>query len=160
MRTCLIGVLLAVLCGCDMRGTGPTAQERRAPDAAKVAAAKKSFEVFLAEAGRGLELLGKHPSHDALRAEANKLHELLNAAGDAAPTDAEMGDLTDAGRQLLRFFDACLKTADHQARQKDASPERIQKAIDWTCNQNAAPIREGIDQLRTMNAEIGTKKEQ
>lgn len=160
MRLCLIAVLLAVLCGCEMRGTGPTAQERRAPEAAKVAAAKKSFAAFLAEAEKGLELLERHPNHDALRDEVNKLHELLNAAGDIAPTDEKMGDLADEGRGLLRYFDACLKTANFQARQKNISPEKAQSYIDKACNANAVPIREMIEQLRAKNAEVGAKKEQ
>ena len=160
MRFCLIGVLLAALAGCDMRGAGPTEAERRAPEEAKVKVAKKRFAAFLTEAEKGLELLGKHPNHDALRGEVNKLHDLLNEAGDAAPSDEKMGDLSDEGRQLLRFFDACLKTANYQARQKDSSPEKAQKAIDWACNQNAGPIREMIEQLRAKNEEVGAKKEQ
>jgi hypothetical protein len=122
--------------------------------------AQQRFATFLAEAEKGLELLGKHPNRDALRDEVNKLRELSRQASDAATTDGKMAELADEGRDLLRFFDACVKSADHQARRKDASPEKIQKAIDWACDQNARPLRPLIEQLRKESAEVEAKKEQ
>lgn len=152
MRIYAIAVMLALLGGCDM-GPSPEAVRKQEADAEarKLAAGKKQYAAFLAEADKGLQLLEKHPNRDALRDQVNRLHEMLTAADDAAPGNDKMGDLIDEGRGLLRYFDACVKVANFQANRKDVSPEKAQSFLDKTCDANAGPIRELIAQLRKKN---------
>jgi hypothetical protein len=121
MRNLAIAALMLLVTGC-----GPSADEhkaaRKAVADAKLAAAKKAFAVFAEEATKGVELLEKHGSADAIRAESAKLHELLERASDVYPNSEKAAALGDEGQAIVRFFDAALKVADAHAHRKDLSP--------------------------------------
>ena len=152
MRICAIALMLALLGGCDM-GPSPEAvrKQEASAEAKKLAVARKVYADFLNEADKALQLLEKHPNRDALRDQVTGLQNMLSAADDAAPGNEKMGELIDEGRGLLRYFNACLKIANFQAKNKNVSPEKAQSFVDKTCDANAGPIRDLIPQLREKN---------
>jgi hypothetical protein len=155
MKTAKAIILLTLLClaGCDApQPAGPAAESSapaQAEDQASRGKARQQYRAFLAEADKAAALLATHPDHDALRDTSTRLHELVNTAGDNAASNDKMAELVEEGRMAIRFFDACLKVANYQARRKDVTPEKAKSYIDKTCDGNLPAFRQSIGMLKT-----------
>jgi hypothetical protein len=154
MKTASLPTLLVLcLAGCDALKPPPATQETTSParviDEAARAEARRQFGLFLAEAEKSVALLESHPGREALRDGSNRLHDLLNRATEADRSSDKMEELAEEGRTALRYFDACLKVANYQARRKDVSPESAKRFIDKTCDGNLPPFKQLIGMLKT-----------
>lgn len=161
--TFTIRLFLVAIAGLWLAGCDALEPPRHAPEAAPAtdetarAEARKQFGLFLAEADRGAAMLAAHPAHDALRDGSRRLHELLERAAEADRSAEKMEELIGNGRIALRYFDACLKVADYQARRKDVDPQKAKKFIDKTCDGNLPPFRELLATMKIQFESEGPK---
>jgi hypothetical protein len=154
MNTCKTVALLTLLglAGCDaprppQRAAQPTVPAQVDGTAVR-GDCRRLYGEFLAEADRAAALLQTHPNREALRAMSTRLHDLVNRAGEGAASNDSMNPLVEEGRLAIRFFDACLKVANYQARRTDVTPEKAQSYIDKTCDANLPVMRQALKRLR------------
>ena len=155
MRSGILAALtLLCLSGCDAPQTPRPVREHAAPAQTEAqasrGAARRQYREFLAEAQKAADLMQTHPNQDALRDMSTRLHDLVNRAGDNAASNDKMNELVEEGRMAIRFFDACLKVANYQARRTDVAPEKAKSFVAKTCDANLPPFRQKLEMLKTM----------
>ena len=149
MRTLLTVSLACALAGCGEAGLPvQSSPPRKVVDAKKLAEAQRQFSMFLDEAARGAALLESHPDRAAIEQQIKVLEDLLGRASRVYPAHERMAELAEEGRDMLRYFDACVGIARVQSQRKDTTPEIAQKRVAWTCDENARAIRELIARMK------------
>ncbi len=156
MRALPLIIIAGLLAGCQPPGPPPPSPaEKKKAEQARLAEAQNRFRAFLDEATKGVELLQSHPSRDAIKAEIDKLQAVLSRASEVDPEHEKIVPLVQDGRDMMQFFNGCLKTANYQTaklaskdKPKDFTPEKAQAFIDQACTENVKAIRQLIDQMK------------
>jgi hypothetical protein len=146
--------LLAVSLACCFAGCGeaelpvPSSPPRKVVDAKKLAEAKQQFSAFLDEATGGAALLESHPEREAMERQIKVLEDLLQRASRVYPAHEKMAELAEEGRDMLKYFDACVGIAKMQSQRKDTAAEDAKKRVAWTCDENARAVRQLVDRMK------------
>jgi hypothetical protein len=146
-----VSILLLICCVAGCGEPDVPVQSTAAGKAAtekKLKEAKRQFSAFLEAATQGATLLESHPDKEAIEKQIKTLEGLLDRASGVYPSDKKMAALADEGRNMMKYFDACVGTMNVQSTRKGVPPDTAKKGIAFACDSNAGAIRELIRQTK------------